>query len=72
MDEGDLHGNLLSTNLKEVKAHIHDANDLPDLCVICLDPVSERAAALPCRHQDFDFLCLLSWLEERSSCPLCL
>lgn len=42
-----------------------------NLCVICLDTVSERATALPCRHESFDFLCLVSWLQESSSCPLC-
>lgn len=42
-----------------------------DTCVICLDTVSERATLSPCRHESFDFLCLLSWLQERSSCPLC-
>lgn len=41
------------------------------LCVICLDNVSERAVASPCRHHSFDFLCLVSWLQERSACPLC-
>ena len=40
-------------------------------CVICLDSTSEPATALPCRHRHFDFLCLLSWLEGRPSCPLC-
>ncbi|KAI9707097.1 MAG: hypothetical protein M1836_000057 [Candelina mexicana] len=42
-----------------------------DACVICLEKISERAIAVPCRHQSFDFLCLISWLQERSSCPLC-
>lgn len=42
-----------------------------DSCVICLDTVSERATLSPCRHESFDFLCLLSWLQERSTCPLC-
>lgn len=42
-----------------------------DPCVICLDAVSERAVALPCRHESFDFLCLVSWLQESSTCPLC-
>lgn len=42
-----------------------------DCCVICLEQISERAIALPCMHKNFDFLCLLSWLQERSSCPLC-
>lgn len=40
-------------------------------CVICLDFVSERAVASPCHHQSFDFLCLVSWLQESPTCPLC-
>lgn len=42
-----------------------------DLCVICLDEVSKRAVASPCQHQSFDFLCLVNWLRESSTCPLC-
>ncbi|MCJ1287244.1 hypothetical protein MMC26_006592 [Xylographa opegraphella] len=42
-----------------------------DPCVICLEAVSEKAIATPCRHENFDFLCLVSWLQERSTCPLC-
>ena len=40
-------------------------------CVICLEPISEKAVASPCNHYNFDFLCLVSWLQERSTCPLC-
>lgn len=40
-------------------------------CVICLDPISEQAVASPCRHHSFDFLCLVSWLQESPTCPLC-
>ncbi|KAK4960315.1 hypothetical protein LTR10_003210 [Elasticomyces elasticus] len=43
----------------------------PDTCTICLDPISERAVASPCNHLSFDFFCLVSWLQERSTCPLC-
>lgn len=39
--------------------------------MICLDRVSEQAIAQPCKHDSFDFLCLISWLEERPTCPLC-
>lgn len=42
-----------------------------DTCVICLDPVTERAVAVPCNHLNFDFLCLCSWAQEHPSCPLC-
>lgn len=39
-------------------------------CVICLEPISEKSIASPCHHT-YDYLCLLSWLEVRQSCPLC-
>lgn len=42
-----------------------------DNCVICLSSVTERAIAVPCNHYSFDFVCLVSWLQERSICPLC-
>lgn len=43
----------------------------PESCVICLDPISERAITVPCNHYSFDFLCLASWLQQCSTCPLC-
>lgn len=46
-------------------------NEDRDTCAICLESISERAVAVPCNHLTFDFLCLISWLHERSSCPLC-
>jgi hypothetical protein len=42
-----------------------------DICVICLSDVTERAITVPCNHYKFDFVCLVSWLQERSVCPLC-
>lgn len=42
-----------------------------ETCTICLEPISERAVATPCNHLTFDFLCLVSWLQERPNCPLC-
>jgi hypothetical protein len=42
-----------------------------DTCVICLQTVTERAITVPCNHYTFDFVCLVSWLQERSTCPLC-
>jgi hypothetical protein len=47
------------------------AYELEEACTICLEPISERAVAVPCNHLTFDFICLVSWLQERSSCPLC-
>ncbi|KAJ4983344.1 RING finger domain protein [Stagonosporopsis vannaccii] len=42
-----------------------------DACVICLSGITERAITSPCNHYSFDFVCLVSWLQERSTCPLC-
>lgn len=47
------------------------AQESRDACTICLEPISERAVAVPCNHLTFDFICLVSWLQERSTCPLC-
>ncbi len=71
-EEGDIRRAVLNSTLVEFKATTDDIDSPTDPCVICLDCVSERAIAIPCRHSDFDFLCLLSWLQERSTCPLCL
>lgn len=48
-----------------------DAEAPPDCCVICLDSISDPCTALPCTHAHFDFLCLVSWLEQHPNCPLC-
>lgn len=42
-----------------------------DSCVICLSSLTERAVAVPCNHCVFDFICLVSWLQQRATCPLC-
>ena len=59
---------MLQRTLKEVKLTRQD-EETP--CVICLDTVKERAVAVPCKHVTFDFLCLVSWLQEQPTCPLC-
>lgn len=61
---GDM-GEPLSAS-KEAKAIEHYT-----VCTICLDTISERALASPCRHDTFDFHCLLTWLQESPTCPLC-
>lgn len=43
----------------------------PETCVICLDQITEKAIALPCRHEQFDFPCLGTWLQRQQVCPLC-
>lgn len=71
MDEENIREKVSQNTHEEAKIKSEIARDHTDLCVICLDSVYERAIVLPCRHQSFDFLCLLSWLEECSKCPLC-
>ena len=47
------------------------ASKQPDPCTICLQPIRQRAVAVPCNHLHFDFPCLISWLHQRPTCPLC-
>lgn len=43
----------------------------PETCAICLEAIHERAVASPCNHLSFDFICLVQWLQEHATCPLC-
>lgn len=73
MEEGDdnIRENVMSKTLQEVQKLASTTEEGPDPCVICLDTISEKAIAYPCKHDSFDFLCLISWLQEKDSCPLC-
>lgn len=42
-----------------------------EACVVCLDQLIHSATALPCRHDHFHFLCLVTWLQQNRACPLC-
>lgn len=69
----DARSKVLRTTLEEISSRddLTNNTDSEDCCVICLDRISERAEANPCQHKSFDYLCLLSWLEQRTTCPLC-
>lgn len=68
--ELDTRSQILQTTLAEITSNSKD--DIEEsCCVICLERISEQAVAQPCKHDAFDFLCLISWLQERPSCPLC-
>ncbi|KAI9816576.1 MAG: hypothetical protein M1827_001708 [Pycnora praestabilis] len=69
----DIRQIVLRTTLDEAASRADDVEGTTneDPCVICLERISERAVAVPCQHHSFDFLCLVSWLQERSACPLC-
>ena len=64
-DDDDFKTNGAATRRAETKTLDKDT------CTICLEPISDRAVTVPCNHLTFDFLCLVSWLQERSKCPLC-
>lgn len=70
-DDLDARSKILQKTLDEVLSRQTDENGEENCCVICLERVSERAVAQPCKHESFDFLCLISWLQEQPSCPLC-
>ncbi|KAI1609081.1 hypothetical protein EDD37DRAFT_612382 [Exophiala viscosa] len=60
-----------SGSLTAPAAPINTERSTSDHCAICLDEISERAQALPCRHYQFDFPCLGTWLQQSRLCPLC-
>lgn len=73
---GDLQSKVLQNTLTEVATRHEFAGDEAEnrsetCCVICLDLITEACEARPCKHRNFDYLCLLSWLERSSKCPLC-
>jgi len=73
MDNEDLdaRSQVLQITLNEVSSRGTISSESEEnCCVICLERISEEAVANPCLHK-FDFLCLLSWLQEQPSCPLC-
>lgn len=75
----DIQAQILQTTLTEIETSRQEGADSTaagsdeshDCCVICLDSISDACAALPCGHTHFDFLCLVSWLQEHPNCPLC-
>lgn len=54
-------GSTIAGGVSEAQGH---------LCVICLDDISETAMTKPCAHE-FDFVCIVNWLERNPTCPLC-
>ena len=73
-EENDLQRTVLENTLQEISRPECDTEHgaTADACVMCLEQVKEKAIAQPCKHDAFDFLCLASWLQERSACPLCM
>ena len=74
-DDGniDIKSKVLQHTLAQVATRQEEVIDASSgkCCVICLDNISEPCEAQPCKHSDFDYLCLLSWVQEQPRCPLC-
>lgn len=66
-DDSEARSKILQTTLAGIQQNDGDE----EVCVICIEGISDKAVAQPCKHSNFDFVCLLSWLQERSTCPLC-
>lgn len=65
----DLHSQVLQNTLQQISSLAADGNT--KCCVICLGDLVEQCEAQPCQHNNFDYICLITWLEQRATCPLC-
>ncbi|KAI1491706.1 hypothetical protein F5X96DRAFT_451622 [Biscogniauxia mediterranea] len=73
-DASDIQSQVLQNTLAEIATRTVNESDHPTTeicCVICLDSIAEPCEAKPCQHRNFHFLCLCSWLEHQTKCPLC-
>jgi hypothetical protein len=70
-EQSDARSQIPQVTLDEVSSRYTGEEEDHSCCVICLDRISELAIAQPCKHACFDYLCLISWLEEQPCCPLC-
>ncbi|KAI0599698.1 hypothetical protein F4775DRAFT_106204 [Biscogniauxia sp. FL1348] len=73
-DASDIQSQVLHNTLAEIATRTRNESDRTTnelCCVICLDSIAEPCEAKPCQHRNFHFLCLCSWLEHQTKCPLC-
>lgn len=68
----DIQAKVLQSTLDEVASRADTSEGgQTECCVICLDSITEACEAKPCRHTNFDSVCLINWLEQQPKCPLC-
>jgi hypothetical protein len=68
----DIQARILISTLEEVASRNQEGDgDHSECCVVCLDVIKEPCEAWPCQHYNFDFVCLINWLEQQPRCPLC-
>ncbi|KAH6686853.1 hypothetical protein F5X68DRAFT_208096 [Plectosphaerella plurivora] len=71
LSAADLRPAILRATLDQVSASTSTSEGEKDCCVICLGDIAEPCESQPCQHAHFDYLCLLTWLDQRKTCPLC-
>jgi len=59
----------LNLNSHQDHEHVYNSDKDQDQCAVCLNP-GENTMLLPCAHQ-FHGKCILRWVEQNFSCPLC-
>ncbi|TAQ85247.1 hypothetical protein B7494_g6441 [Chlorociboria aeruginascens] len=69
LSTGDLRSQVLQNTLQQISSLA--VGGAAKCCVICLGDLIEQCEARPCRHDNFDYLCLITWLQEQATCPLC-
>ncbi|TDZ21779.1 putative RING finger protein [Colletotrichum orbiculare MAFF 240422] len=70
----ELQSAIVQNTLLEISsrpADLQQDTSADDCCVICLERISEACEAHPCQHHNFDYLCLITWLDQQIACPLC-
>ena len=65
----DVRSQVFQSTLDEISSCAQ--RDTAECCVICLDTICDPSIAHPCGHTNFDFLCLVNWLQLYPTCPLC-
>ncbi|KAK6071926.1 RING finger domain protein [Seiridium cupressi] len=71
-DSAGIQAKVLQNTLDEVASRNKSADNVQlECCVICLEGITEACEARPCQHTNFDFVCLINWLEQQPKCPLC-
>lgn len=59
-------------NKFEINQQILDGLGIENTCAVCKDEfiIGNKCISMPCNHSFHDE-CLLPWLKERNSCPIC-
>jgi len=65
----DLGSQVVTNTLQQIKSPAASIDTI--CCVIYLGELIEQCEAQPCQHNNFDYICLITWLGQQATCPLC-